>query len=163
MLALQPSVFEMAKSHKNGIPSCSVWCHGTSSVDLRKWQRKGLGWEDMSKMHPLLRGLAALEAGWDGEHAVAIDRSTLDVAQVVLQMLSECGGMLPACAPVPDGRIDLEWPELCIRCTVDGDDTLVHITDALSYTLPHRTADQRQAFAVTIAEVVRSRTVDRSQ
>ena len=103
-----------------------------------------------------------LAPNWDGDEAMAINRSTLQLLSLVLWSLAANGLPPPNCRPVADGRIDMEWSDGII-CTLDDEDAVFHQPDAASFTITYPDRNLWEAFANSFALNIGRKITDNSE
>lgn len=95
----------------------AVGCSETKAGALRKLVR------ELVKMTPLneqLDAIAALPDGWDGHGTGRFDPATIAAARLLLSYLRPDAPM-PHIAPMSDGLIMLEWPDVTATVMENGD------------------------------------------
>ena len=118
---------------------------------------------NMPSVDTNLNMLSELRPGWDGEEAVEIDRSALEMVKLILQSLQDSHLPIPYCAPVPDGRIDVEWSDLGIICTFDCEDVSFHQANESSFTCCYQDKNLWNTFADAFVLAIRTKTSNVSQ
>lgn len=115
---------------------------------------------NMPSVDTILNMLSELRPGWDGEEAVEIDRSALEMVKLILQSLQDSNLPIPFCAPVPDGRIDVEWSDLGI---IDCEDASFHQANESSFTLCYQNKNLWNTFADAFVWAIKTKTSNVSQ
>ncbi len=65
--------------------------------------------EEMERAIKQLKGLEALQPGWDSYGSAPIDPGALALAQRVLETLAAISGIEPMIVPTVEGGVQMEW------------------------------------------------------